>query len=611
MNNVVINPYEYFADPTKGRPIFNGSIFIGEPDTDPEVPANQKQVYARQENGTEVAIPQPITTNAGGYPTYNGSVIAIVVNGPHSLKVNNKDGSQILYSSNNYNGVATTEDYGSVLLATDAQAIAGTPNVIPDAEQVRKNHVAQVSTVADLRNLEPAFDGQQVELLGHIIAGIGGGTFYADYGSSAADDNGATIVTVVGRRWVRKLGDFVSPAMFGAAQDGVTGDSAAINAFLSSGYNLVGEEGTELLLDSPITIPQDICFDANYSKWIKGFNGDSIEKFGRRSIIKNLEIDGNGINYSGCGVVIDIGGRANYEDLGQQKMFNCTLRNSRNREVDYVGAYRGTLSQLVGCKFFPLPVSDGGGGVAVSWPNEPVGNGNRHIRDCYCAGVLLFDQGCDNGIVAFNTVGATTTQPSVILNNDSKKMIFLGNRFAHGATDFVIAGSQHSFVGNIFSSTVSFSSTAFNVSFDSSNVCGGLSTVPTFGKNNIDIGELSSTYPIGWSTDGTQPAFGNADVRALYKVRGRFVRVSVQIAFGSTTTFGTGSYTFTLPPVNTTATKLVTGSGWLRGHSLTALASPVNGTVTLYYNAVMMNNTSPVTLTNGDLLIFDIEYEVQ
>jgi len=102
MNNVVINPYEYFADPTKGRPIFNGSIYIGIPDTDPEVPANQKQVYARQENGTEVAIPQPITTNAGGYPTYNGSVIGIIVDGSYSIKVNDKNGVQALYCADRF-----------------------------------------------------------------------------------------------------------------------------------------------------------------------------------------------------------------------------------------------------------------------------------------------------------------------------------------------------------------------------------------------------------------------------------------------------------------------------------------------------------------------------
>lgn len=102
------------------------------------------------------------------------------------------------------NPPATTDKYGSVLLATDAQAKAGTAGVLPDAEQVRLNHIAQVATIADLSDLEPAFDGQQVELLGHSVAGIGGGVFYSDYSSVATDDNGVTIVTAGGKRWLRK-----------------------------------------------------------------------------------------------------------------------------------------------------------------------------------------------------------------------------------------------------------------------------------------------------------------------------------------------------------------------------------------------------------------------
>lgn len=195
MNNVVINPYEYFADPTKGRPIFNGFVYIGEPDTDPEVPANQKQVYARQEDGNEVAIPQPVLTNAGGYPTYNGSVVAIVVDGPHSLKVNNKDGSQLLYSSNNYNGVATTEDYGSVLLATDAQALSGTPGVIPDAEQMKKYNVRPVSDVSQLAGFV-GVSGQQISVTGyHPGSDVGGGIFSWNASRSKGDHDGVEVIS--------------------------------------------------------------------------------------------------------------------------------------------------------------------------------------------------------------------------------------------------------------------------------------------------------------------------------------------------------------------------------------------------------------------------------
>lgn len=113
---------------------------------------------------------------------------------------------------------------GEVVVATEAQMVAGAEGVLVDAEQVRRNHVAQVATISDLRTLEPAFDGQQCELLGHTVAGVGDGMFYADFISSAADDNGVTIATVGGKRWVRKLSGHVTPEMFGAICDGVSDD---------------------------------------------------------------------------------------------------------------------------------------------------------------------------------------------------------------------------------------------------------------------------------------------------------------------------------------------------------------------------------------------------
>lgn len=131
--------------------------------------------------------------------------------------------------------LADTNNAGAVTLSTDPQAIAGTPGVIPDAEQVRKNHVAQAATIADLRALEPAFDGQQVELLGHTVKGIGGGVFYHDAASAATDDNGVTVVTPGGKRWVRKLDGLVTLEMLGS--DGTAlADSQAVQSFADSEY---------------------------------------------------------------------------------------------------------------------------------------------------------------------------------------------------------------------------------------------------------------------------------------------------------------------------------------------------------------------------------------
>ena len=63
------------------------------------------------------------------------------------------------------------------------------------------SRVAQVSTIADLRNTNPIVDGQQIELLGHTNPGVGGGIFWHDASdTTTADDNGVTIVTAGGKR---------------------------------------------------------------------------------------------------------------------------------------------------------------------------------------------------------------------------------------------------------------------------------------------------------------------------------------------------------------------------------------------------------------------------
>ena len=98
--------YEYYPDFTTGRPVFNGSIFVGEPFLDPSDPGNQKTITLIQEDGSSVSTTQPVATSAGGVPTYNGSPVQIEVDGDYSLLVLNNKGSQVYY-------VAETVDDGS------------------------------------------------------------------------------------------------------------------------------------------------------------------------------------------------------------------------------------------------------------------------------------------------------------------------------------------------------------------------------------------------------------------------------------------------------------------------------------------------------------------
>ena len=96
----LFTPYQYFADPTKGRPIFNGFIYIGRPDTDPTNPANQIQVSVICEcGGTPINVSQPIRTGPGGLPIYNGSPAQInVPASEYSILLQDRDRVQVYYS---------------------------------------------------------------------------------------------------------------------------------------------------------------------------------------------------------------------------------------------------------------------------------------------------------------------------------------------------------------------------------------------------------------------------------------------------------------------------------------------------------------------------------
>lgn len=113
-------PIMYINDPEKGRPIFNGQMYFGQPDLDPEIFTNQKQVYYIQENGDLVAASQPILLSAGGNPTYNGDAVTLSITGEYSTKVLDKLGAQEYY-------IARTDSSGTsgsvITYAEDSQTL--------------------------------------------------------------------------------------------------------------------------------------------------------------------------------------------------------------------------------------------------------------------------------------------------------------------------------------------------------------------------------------------------------------------------------------------------------------------------------------------------------
>lgn len=91
---------ENLVDPTTGKPVSLGFVYIGDKDLDPLVLGNRKTVVVVEESGNEVTIPpaaQPLELSAGGVIIYNGSPVVVLVDGVYSTTVTTSLGAQVYY----------------------------------------------------------------------------------------------------------------------------------------------------------------------------------------------------------------------------------------------------------------------------------------------------------------------------------------------------------------------------------------------------------------------------------------------------------------------------------------------------------------------------------
>ncbi|MFJ3663165.1 hypothetical protein ACIPPM_22170 [Streptomyces sp. NPDC090119] len=127
-----------------------------------------------------------------------------------------------------------------------------------------------------------------------------------------------------------------------------------------------------------------------------------------------------------------------------------------------------------------------------------------------------------------------------------------------------------------------------------------------------------TAYTPTW-TASTNPALGNGTLSGRYMKIGRTVLCEVTLTTGSTTTYGSGVYSFGVPvpaaasgidPVGTA--RLTAGSTYIGQCSLGSGQSAMNATFPASgspASAANMNGTAPATLAAGHILRMFITYE--
>lgn len=175
--------------------------------------------------------------------------------------------------------------------------------------------------------------------------------------------------------------------------------------------------------------------------------------------------------------------------------------------------------------------------------------------------------------------------------------------------------------GNAATDTFAFRSGANALTLQQNvTVSNNLTVTGTSTSSNFPSGAWVNFTPT-WLGSGTNPTLGNGTLLCRYALHGKLVAVTYQLTIGSTTTAGTGQYSFTLPqPPNTTLTTFVGAARGTFGGTTRAGWVSINttGSATAYFpstgtgdnsTAANWSATTPAAPASGDVYYFSAVYE--
>ena len=258
----IINfPVPYVPDPLRGRPLFNGQMFVGEPDLDPEVVANQKQLNVVQEDGTIVPVSQPFILSAGGVPVYNGATVRLSVDGNYSFKILSNLGAQVYYIEN---VTASTSDNGEMHTFPTVQSFKDSLIEFPDGKLIYLQDRGAVFTkvtgvggngfnVISSDNINQSIELSEVNgITFRMLGAFDAGVTYAIDAMQFAVDNYTDIKGCAGTyKWDKSLN--MRSGVTVTMEKGAIVDAEDLdNTLYPSTLNFVGVIGSENALLSPL-----------------------------------------------------------------------------------------------------------------------------------------------------------------------------------------------------------------------------------------------------------------------------------------------------------------------------------------------------------------------
>lgn len=185
-----------------------------------------------------------------------------------------------------------------------------------------------------------------------------------------------------------------------------------------------------------------------------------------------------------------------------------------------------------------------------------------------------------------------------------------------------IPASTGDFVTTFDSSTTATLSLVIRATTDMTTDAGIVISDVVVGPGIVDQGAAVSewqSYTPTWSSDGTQPVLNNGTLTGAYRRVGSSIEVEIDLTMGSTTTFGTSFYKFSLPTVVTPSGV----NGQLLGVAQAYSSATTAHTMSAMLNTAAANNvylvadqgglitpSVPFTFVNGHRIKIQMKYQV-
>ena len=147
---------------------------------------------------------------------------------------------------------------------------------------------------------------------------------------------------------------------------------------------------------------------------------------------------------------------------------------------------------------------------------------------------------------------------------------------------------------------------------------GALKWLTIDGIVGTDLGKWQS-YTVSWTAATTNPAIGNGTLNGKYVQIGKIVTCNIYLLVGSTTTFGSGVYGFSLPKTVYSSALWSVGNfiandnsanGWYSGQTIvvggdTKIITFIRDGISSY-----LSYNTPHVWASGDSLFISLTYEV-